>query len=343
MQFLHDGRPDGGAAGDVDRAASAASRIRNADNPQSPMPTARDTLLRILGSLNVCSKEWIIRQYDHEVQGGSVIKPLVGVGERRPGRRRRGPAGARLVARAGDRLRHQPALRRPRPVPHGGRRHRRGGAQLRRRRRRPERIAILDNFCWGNTDRPEMLGSLVRAAQACRDVALAYGTPFISGKDSLNNEFSYDDRTASGRRSSIPPTLLISALGQVADVRRCVTMDLKEAGQPALPGRRDEGRAGRLALRMVHERQRMPRATFLKSIRPSPNDFRRHAPGHQPASSRLPRPERRRPGVGAAEMAFAGGLGHGSGWPKAPRWLGDIELEPQALDCAKRELGPPHH
>ena len=60
----------------------------------------------------------------------------------------------------------------------------------------PERIAILDNFCWGNTDRPETLGSLVRAALACHDVAVAFGTPFISGKDSLNNEFSYTDATA---------------------------------------------------------------------------------------------------------------------------------------------------
>jgi phosphoribosylformylglycinamidine synthase len=89
----------------------------------------------------------------------------------------------------------------------------------------PARIALLDNFCWGNTDRPEELGSLVRAAQACHDVALAYGTPFISGKDSLNNEFH-----AGNRHMVIPPTLLISALGRVPDVRRCVTMDLKEPG-----------------------------------------------------------------------------------------------------------------
>ena len=89
----------------------------------------------------------------------------------------------------------------------------------------PSRIALLDNFCWGNTDRPEVLGSLVRAAEACRDVALAYMTPFISGKDSLNNEFHARDR-----HIVIPPTLLISALGQVNDVRRCVTMDLKEPG-----------------------------------------------------------------------------------------------------------------
>ena len=89
----------------------------------------------------------------------------------------------------------------------------------------PSRIALLDNFCWGNTQRPEVLGSLVRAAEACRDVALAYMMPFISGKDSLNNEFN-----AGGKHIIIPPTLLISAMGQVIDVRRCVTMDLKEPG-----------------------------------------------------------------------------------------------------------------
>ena len=84
---------------------------------------------------------------------------------------------------------------------------------------------MLDNFCWGNTDRPEVLGSLVRAAEACRDVALAFRMPFISGKDSLNNEFRQ-----AGKHIVIPPTLLISAMGQVPDVRRCVTMDLKEPG-----------------------------------------------------------------------------------------------------------------
>jgi len=121
----------------------------------------------------------------------------------------------------------------------------------------PARIALLDNFCWGNTDRPETLGSLVRAALACHDVALALGTPFISGKDSLNNEFRplggkgdcphLPERPATNLRSvpgcaqmgtvpfsaepiSIPPSLLISALGQIDHVSRAVTMDLKESG-----------------------------------------------------------------------------------------------------------------
>ena len=91
----------------------------------------------------------------------------------------------------------------------------------------PSRIAILDNFCWGNCDRPETLGSLVRAALACYDVATVLGTPFISGKDSLNNEFRPQ---GAAEPVAIPPSLLISAIGQVDDVSRCVTMDLKEPG-----------------------------------------------------------------------------------------------------------------
>ncbi|MDC0934867.1 AIR synthase-related protein [Pirellulales bacterium] len=94
----------------------------------------------------------------------------------------------------------------------------------------PARIAILDNFCWGDCERNETLGSLVRAALACHDFSLLFETPFISGKDSLNNEFSYVDPAGERQTIAIPPTLLISALGQIDDVRRAVTMDLKQAG-----------------------------------------------------------------------------------------------------------------
>ncbi len=118
-----------------------------------------------------------------------------------------------------------PRLRPARPLRHGRLRDRRGDPQLRGGRSRPDRIALLDNFCWGNTERPETLGSLVRAAQGCLDVAVAYGTPFVSGKDSLYNEYTHE-----GKSRAIPPTLLISAMGQVLDVRKCVTMDLKKAG-----------------------------------------------------------------------------------------------------------------
>jgi len=87
------------------------------------------------------------------------------------------------------------------------------------------RVALLDNFCWGNPDKPDRLGGLVRAAQACYDVALGYETPFISGKDSLYNEFETEKDSI-----SIPPTLLISAVAVMDDVERAVTMDCKREG-----------------------------------------------------------------------------------------------------------------
>ena len=89
-----------------------------------------------------------------------------------------------------------------------------------------DRIALLDNFCWGDCTKPETLGTLVRAAQACYDGAIAFDAPFISGKDSLNNEFRRDD----GTRISIPATLLVSAISLVDDVGKCVTMDVKKPG-----------------------------------------------------------------------------------------------------------------
>ena len=89
-----------------------------------------------------------------------------------------------------------------------------------------DRTAILDNFCWGNCNKPDRMGSFVQAAKACYDAAIAYGTPFISGKDSLNNEFQTDD----GRTIAIPPTLLISAISVIDDASRCITADAKEAG-----------------------------------------------------------------------------------------------------------------
>ncbi len=218
LEFLHDGRPA------VVRQASWTPLPIAAPVPTPPKGMT-DALLAILRDPSVASKEWVIRQYDHEVQGGSVIKPLVGLHDDGPsdaaviapvlGSTRGLAIGCGINPRLGDLDPYamaacaiDEALRNVVAV----------GAD-------PSRIAVLDNFCWGNTDRPEVLGSLVLAAQACHDVALAYGTPFISGKDSLKNEF-----TAPGRHVVIPPTLLISALGQVPDVRKCVSMDLKEAG-----------------------------------------------------------------------------------------------------------------
>jgi phosphoribosylformylglycinamidine synthase len=243
MHFLHDGRPP------VIRDATYAPP---ADRPLAinPQPRYDDDLQKILGSLNVCSKEWVIRQYDHEVQAGSVVKPLVGVAND-------GPSDAAIVRpdlasyrglvvsngmnpRYGD---FDPYWMAASAIDEAVRNCVAVGAD-------PARIAILDNFCWGNTDRPETLGSLVRAALACRDIAIAYGTPFISGKDSLNNEFSYFDDAGRKQAVAIPPSLLISALGQIADIRKAVTMDAKEAGNiVALVGAtRDELGGSHLAL-----------------------------------------------------------------------------------------------
>jgi phosphoribosylformylglycinamidine synthase len=220
MKFLHNRRPD------VVRKATATPVLSTQyDGLSTQKDNFTPDLLKILSSYNVCSKEWIIRQYDHEVQGGSVLKPLVGVRDDGPGDAAvvmpvlgewTGFAvGCGLNPRYGD---LDPYWMAAAAVDEAVRNVVAVGAD-------PRRIALLDNFCWGNTDRPEVLGSLVRAAEACRDVALAYTLPFISGKDSLNNEYR-----AGGKLLSIPPTLLISALGIVPDVRRCVSMDLKEPG-----------------------------------------------------------------------------------------------------------------
>lgn len=227
MHFLHDGRPQ------VQRqavyAAPAVEPLMGLGGEAPPVVDFGQTLLKLLGSLNIASKEWVIRQYDHEVQGGSVIKPLVGVANDGPSdaavlrpvlASQRGiVVGCGMNPRYADFDTYHMAAS---AIDEAVRNCVAVGAD-------PSRIAILDNFCWGYTDRPETLGSLVRAALACHDMALALGTPFISGKDSLNNEYSYLD-DGERRTIQIPATLLISALGQVADVRRCVTMDLKTPG-----------------------------------------------------------------------------------------------------------------
>jgi phosphoribosylformylglycinamidine synthase len=91
----------------------------------------------------------------------------------------------------------------------------------------PDQTAILDNFCWPSVDDEKTMGTLVRACEACRDAALAYGIPFISGKDSLHNQFTNQE---TGEVLRIPNTLLISAIGVIDDLRKCVTMDLKKPG-----------------------------------------------------------------------------------------------------------------
>ena len=223
MDFLHQGRPP------VIREAVYRPLP---SVPLAPVGSVdlTDTLTKILGSLNVASKEWIIRQYDHEVQGGSVVKPLVGSCQDGPGdaavvrpvldSRRALVIGCGMNPHYGD---LDPYAMAASAIDEAVRNCVAVGAD-------PTRIAILDNFCWGDCENPETLGTLVRAALACHDLSLALETPFISGKDSLNNEFSHLDQEGKKQTLAIPSTLLISALGQMDDARQAVTMDLKQAG-----------------------------------------------------------------------------------------------------------------
>ena len=219
MEFLHEG---------ICRYSRKA--VWNTPKTTEPAFPAKDDynedLLAILSSYNVAGKDWIIRQYDHEVQGGSVIKPLTGVNNDGPGDAAvirpkldsdRGIAiSCGMNPLYGDIDPYRMALS---GIDEAVRNIVSVGA-------RPDRIALLDNFCWGDCRKPETLGALVRAAQACFDGAMGFETPFISGKDSLNNEFLCDD----GTTIAIPSTLLISAFSIVDDVNTCITMDAKEPG-----------------------------------------------------------------------------------------------------------------
>jgi len=221
MDFLHNGVPRYERSAEWKAPRHAEPRLR------AKRDYTKD-LLAVLGAWNVCSKEWVVRQYDHEVQGQTVVKPLVGVHEDAPGDAcvitpllgsRKGLAvGCGMNPKYGD---IDPYWMAAAGIDEAVRNVVAVGA-------RPDRVALLDNFCWGNCEKPDRLGALVLAAKACYDTAMALGTPFISGKDSLNNEFAFEGKTI-----AIPPTLLISAIAIVDDVGRCVTMDLKEPGNPA--------------------------------------------------------------------------------------------------------------
>ncbi|MFA7396958.1 MAG: phosphoribosylformylglycinamidine synthase subunit PurL [Candidatus Bathyarchaeia archaeon] len=187
--------------------------------PEFPEPVnLTDSLLQLLAAPNIASKEAVIRTYDHEVKGNTLLKPLQGDYA--------GPNDAAVLKPVDDSIKGiaiscgmnpnygkidtywmaasaiDEAIRNNIAV--GGR-----------------RIALLDNFTWGNPEKAERLGSLVRACEACYDIATTFRTPFISGKDSLYNE---------SPMGAVTPTLLITAVGIVPDINKTVSVDLKEPG-----------------------------------------------------------------------------------------------------------------
>ena len=222
-QFLHDGIPQR----QLSAVMGSQPQIDNTSNYQLPNVDLQESLLKLLSHPNIASKAATIRIYDHEVQGGTVIKPLTGV-------QADAPSDATVLKPIGTQGTKGIVLSNGINPEYGKRdAYKMAWAVVDEAIRNaiavgadPSRIAILDNFCWGDPKRPETMGTLVEAARGCHDAAVHYGTPFISGKDSLNNEYLGTD----GRRHAIPPTLLISALGIIEDVSKAITMDLKQVG-----------------------------------------------------------------------------------------------------------------
>ena len=206
MGFLHDGLP----------------RREMVGTWTDPAPTEIVTptfdaalLLAMLRHPDVASKEDIVRRYDHEVRGGTVVRPFVGPAAD-------GPADAAVLKPLGTAHNDIAAVVSNGICPRVGLLDPWAMAMLAIDEAvrnlvavggDPDRVAVLDNFCWGDPTKPDRLGGLVRAVQGCTDGARRYRMPFISGKDSLFNEF---DGTA------IPGTLLISAVGIVPDLHRAI-------------------------------------------------------------------------------------------------------------------------
>jgi len=203
------------------------------EEPQiAPAADYTTDLTGLLSSLNICSKESVVRRYDHEVQGGSVVKPFTGVAND-------GPSDAAvvrpildsfegvvvshgIVPRYSDIDAYHMAAN---AIDEGLRNYVAVGGSL-------DLVAGLDNFCWCDPvlsertpDGPYKMAQLVRANKALYDYCTAFSMPLISGKDSMKNDF-YDGTT----KISIPPTLLFSVIGKMEDSRKAVTMDVKRPG-----------------------------------------------------------------------------------------------------------------
>ncbi|MDY7110477.1 MAG: AIR synthase-related protein, partial [Planctomycetota bacterium] len=222
MQFLHEGLPETMREARWSPPALPGGGTHEGSGLRL---SVGDALLGLLAHPNIASKRWIIRQYDHEVQGRSVLKPLVGGEGEGPGDAavitpvRNSMRGLAIANGLATGLKDDPYVMTLAAIDECVRNLVCVGAD-------PARIALLDNFSWPSCTEERALGGLVRAAEACYDGAKAYRTPFISGKDSLNNQFTTED----GRTIRIPPTLLISGFGIVPDIGRCTTMDAKAAG-----------------------------------------------------------------------------------------------------------------
>ena len=218
MEFLHKGRPARrlrAVLPSPDRKPDA--KVRRAD--------VTKTLLALLAHPNIASKEAVIHRYDHEVLGATVVRPMAGAKQSGPSdgtviappQRASGfTLGIGVNARYGL---YDPERMAWAVVDEAMRNITAAGAD-------PAQTALLDNFSWGDPRRPETLGDLVATVRGCCEAAKHYGAPFVSGKDSLNNEYVASD----GKRRSIPPTLVITALAHLPSADRAVGTALQHPG-----------------------------------------------------------------------------------------------------------------
>ncbi len=226
------GRPQGSPLHINTSGASENVNVGAGFTPARPTPARstrsfNDILLSLLHHPTIASKESVVRRYDHEVQGATVLKPLVGRAGNGPGDAAvlqpilENQIGAGIVLSNGINPLYgkiDPYHMAINAVDEALRNLAAVGGDI-------ERSAILDNFCWGNPTDPLQLGMLVRAVKGCYDAAIGFGTPFISGKDSLNNEYHSD-----GERLPVLPTLLISAVGVIDNAAQTIDMSLKQPG-----------------------------------------------------------------------------------------------------------------
>ncbi|MBN2158264.1 MAG: phosphoribosylformylglycinamidine synthase [Spirochaetes bacterium] len=222
MTFLHDGLPR--------KKISTAYRKKTEPSPAFPEPADMNKVfIDMILRLNIASFEFVSTQYDHEVQANSVIKPLQGRG--------RVNGNATVIRPVLDSWRGVVLSQGLYPSYSDIDPYRMAACSIDTAIRNAlsvggnlDKMAILDNFCWCDSTNPERLGQLREAARGCYDYALAYGTPFISGKDSMFNDFRGYDENFNEVMISIPPTLLVSSIGVVDDIRKCQTIDFKFPG-----------------------------------------------------------------------------------------------------------------
>ncbi len=223
LDFLHDGLP-------TKQLETTFTRPVHEEPAPAKPESFGDALQAMAARLNLCSREYVVRQYDHEVLGGSVIKPLIGQNQdvhadasvTRPilDRVEGFALGGGILPSYGDIDTYEMAAC---AVDTAVRNVVAAGAD-------PKRIALLDNTCWCSSTEAERLGQLKRAMQATYDITVAYKTPLISGKDSMFNDFKGFDEHGKPVKISVPPTLLISSIGVVPDVRHSQTLDFKAPG-----------------------------------------------------------------------------------------------------------------